>query len=313
MYLRKFEQKDAVYMLEWMHDKEVTKDLAADFEKKQLKDAEEFIISNRQELKNLHLAIVSDTDEYMGTVSLKNIDKYAQNAEFAIIVRKRAMGKGYARYAMMEILRIAFEELELNCVYWCVSKKNKRALKFYEKHGFHEALDIADRIKKRYEEITDLKWYSVLSGDDYQNKMLERKMIAGCKIISIKTIPTVDAGELSYFEAIQDIPFNIKRVYYISKVPEGVRRGYHAHKKLKQLLFCPYGKIQLILDDGNRKEEIILSDPSIGILIEQPIWREMLWLEKDSVLCVTASDFYDESDYIRDYQEFLKFRYCIKK
>ena len=68
MYLRKFEQKDAVYMLEWMHDKEVTKDLAADFEKKQLKDAEEFIISSRQELKNLHLAIVSDTDEYMGTV-----------------------------------------------------------------------------------------------------------------------------------------------------------------------------------------------------------------------------------------------------
>ena len=67
-----------------------------------------------------------------------------------------------------------------------------------------------------------------------------------CKVAHIKTIPTVDAGELSFFEANNDIPFDIKRIYYISKVPEGVRRGFHAHKELKQLLFCPYGRIQLI-------------------------------------------------------------------
>ena len=93
-------------------------------------------------------------------------------------------------------------------------------------------------------------------------------------------------------------------MYYISKVPEGVRRGFHAHKELKQLLFCPYGRIQLILENECGREEIELSDPSIAVVIERATWREMLWLQKDSVLCVAASDYYDEKDYIRDYGEF---------
>ena len=86
-----------------------------------------------------------------------------------------------------------------------------------------------------------------------------------------------------------------------------MRRGFHAHKKLKQLLFCPYGKIQLILENKDSREEIELSDPSIGVIIDKTIWREMLWLEKDSVLCVAASDFYDVNDYIRNYIEFKEF------
>lgn len=120
----------------------------------------------------------------------------------------------------------------------------------------------------------------------------------------IKTIPTVGAGELSFFEATHDVPFEFKRMYYISKVPEGTRRGFHAHKKLKQLLFCPYGRIQLVLENKHGREEIELSDPSIGVVIEEPTWREMLWLQKDSVLCVAASDYYEVEDYIRDYDVF---------
>ena len=108
-------------------------------------------------------------------------------------------------------------------------------------------------------------------------------------------------------EGSSDVLFDIKRIYYISKVPEGIRRGFHAHKKLKQLLFCPYGRIQLILENNNGREEIELSDPSIGVLIDQCTWREMLWLQKDSVLCVVASDYYNEEDYIRNYDEFLAF------
>ena len=73
---------------------------------------------------------------------------------------------------------------------------------------------------------------------------------------------------------------------------------------MKQLLFCPYGRIQFILENKNGREEIELSDPSIGVAIEEPTWREMLWLQKDSVLCVAASDFYEVEDYIRNYQEF---------
>ncbi|MBP1536045.1 MAG: GNAT family N-acetyltransferase [Ruminococcus sp.] len=300
MYLRKLELKDAPLMLAWMHDKSVTEKLHADFASKTMDDAENFIKSSWDNKNDLHLAIASDSDEYMGTVSLKHIED--GSAEFAITVRAESMGKGYSWFGMESIIEKAFEDLGLECVYWCVSKDNQRAVRFYDKHNFHEALDIPKKVLERYDGMDDLKWYSVLKGDDLN----ARDSVAGCKVINIKTIPTVGAGELSFFEGTHDVPFDIKRIYYISKVPEGIRRGFHAHKKLKQLLFCPYGKIQLILDNGKEREEITLSDPSVGVVIDRLIWREMLWLQKDSVLCVAASDFYEVEDYIRDYDEFLR-------
>ena len=203
-------------------------------------------------------------------------------------------------------MKKAFSDFGLDSVYWCVSRKNKRAVRFYDKHNFHEALDIPDEVLGRYQGEKDLKWYSVLRGDVLDN----REKVAGCNIVRIKTITTVYAGELSFFEANHDIGFDIKRIYYISKVPEGVRRGFHAHKELKQLLFCPYGKIQLILENELGREEIELSDPSIGVVIDKPTWREMLWLQKDSVLCVAASDYYKVDDYIRDYKDFIEYINC---
>ena len=235
MRLRVLELKDAPLMLEWMHDESVVGKLKGNFKEKTLTDAENFILASNNKEDNIHLAIVSDEDEYMGTVSLKSIDQNNFSAEFAIAVRNSAMGRGYSWYGMEEIIRRAFDEYGLESVYWCVSRQNERAVRFYDKHNFHEALDIPENILNRYKEINDLKWYSVLKGDVLD----ERTEVAGCKVIRIKTIPTVDAGELSVFEATRDIPFEIKRIYYISKVPEGVRRGFHAHKHLKQLMFCP--------------------------------------------------------------------------
>ena len=301
MHLRRLELKDAPLMLEWMHDKSVTENLKTDFSSKKKVDVEKFIKSSWSDKGNLNLAVVSEEDEYMGTVSLKHIEN--GSAEFAITVRDKAMSHGYSWAGMKSILEKAFNELGLECVYWCVSRKNARAVRFYDKHNFHEAIDIPQRILDRYNDMDDLKWYSVLKGDDFN----VRDTVAGGKVISIKTIPTVNAGELSFFEGLHDVPFEIKRIYYISKVPEGVRRGFHAHKELKQLLFCPYGRIQLVLENKQGREEIELSDPSIGVVIETCTWREMLWLQKDSVLCVAASDFYDAEDYIRDYDEFRKF------
>lgn len=303
MRLRNLELKDAPLMLEWMHDGNVVEKLRGNFKEKTLKDCETFIKAAENKTHDIHLAIVTDEDEYMGTVSLKSIDRGNNSAEFAITVRKSAMGRGYSWYGMEEIIRLAFEKYSLESVYWCVSRKNDRAVRFYDKHNFHEAVDISDSILKRYEGIDDLKWYSVLKGDVFD----DRKEVAGCKIMHIKTVPTLGSGELSFFEATYDVPFEFKRLYYISKVPEGTRRGFHAHKKLKQLLFCPYGRIQLILENENGREEIELSDPSIGVVIEKPTWREMLWLQKDSVLCVAASEFYQVEDYIRDYQEFKRY------
>lgn len=302
MKLRKLEIKDAPLMLEWMHDETVVKDLKQDFGKKTMADVQSFIASANHDEKNIHLAIASDEDEYMGTVSLKNINRANNSAEFAIVIRSAAMRRGYALFGMKEIIQKAFEEYGLDGIYWCVSRKNLRAVRFYDKHHFHETLDIPSTILQEYAGIEDLKWYSILKGDILD----ERTEIAGCKIVHIKTISTLEAGELSVFEAMRDIPFECKRTYYISKVPEGMRRGFHAHKKLKQLLYCPYGRIQLILENKFGREEIELSDPSIGVLIEEPTWREMLWLQKDSVLCIAASEYYDPDDYIRDYDEFKR-------
>lgn len=300
MNLRELRLDDAPLMLSWMHDENVVGTLRGDFMSKTIDDCKSFITSSISE-SNIHLAIVSDTDEYMGTVSLKNIED--GSAEFAITVRAEAMRHGYSWFGMRSIIEKAFNEYGLDSVYWCVSRKNERAVRFYDKHNFHEIVDIPRKILDRYKGVENLKWYSVLKGDDINI----RESVAGCKVIHIKTIPTVNAGELSFFEACHDIDFEIKRVYYISKVPEGVRRGFHAHKTLKQLLFCPYGRIQLVLEKNGIREEIELSDPSIGVVVESMVWREMLWIQKDSVLCVAASEYYDTEDYIRDYNAFMHY------
>ena len=134
MKLRKLELKDAPLMLEWMHDETVVKDMQADFSSKTLEDCNLFILSSKDTRKNLHLAIVDENDEYMGTVSLKNIEE--DKAEFAITVRKYAMGKGYSRFGMREIIRIGFEDMNLSSIYWYVNKNNQRAIKFYDKNGY---------------------------------------------------------------------------------------------------------------------------------------------------------------------------------
>ena len=301
MNLRKLELEDAPLMLEWMHDADVTKNLRANFESKTLADAEAFIQSSWNDKENIHLAVVSDTDEYMGTVSLKHVAD--GTAEFAITIRRVAMGRGFSAFAMHAIMERAFREYNLSLVFWCVDKKNERAVRFYDKNRYQEMPDPPVSAVERYAGISNLKWYAVRSVEI----MKLPKSVSHCNVAQIRTVPTANKGYLSFFEAERDFPFEIRRIYYITNVPEGERRGFHAHKELKQFLFCPYGRIQLVLENRWGKQEIELSDPSVGILIEEVTWREMVWLQKDSVLCVAASDYYSAEDYIRDYDEFKQY------
>ena len=144
-------------MLEWMHDDSVICGLRGNFKNKTLDDCITFINNSVNNEENIHFALVTDADEYMGTVSLKDIDRKEQNAEFAITVRKTAMGKGYSWYGMQEIIRKAFEEYGLFCGSWCVSAWNERAVKFYDKHGFCRTTDISMNIRSRYQDMNDLK------------------------------------------------------------------------------------------------------------------------------------------------------------
>lgn len=113
-------------------------------------------------------------------------------------------------------------------------------------------------------------------------------------------------GQLIALEQGKEIPFDIKRVYYMYHTGENVRRGYHAHKKLKQILICVHGSCAIHLDDGVECKEVILHKPNEGLYIANYIWREMYNFSEDAVLLVLASELYDEDDYIRDYQEFVE-------
>ena len=116
-----------------------------------------------------------------------------------------------------------------------------------------------------------------------------------------------DRGQLIALEEFKDIPFKIKRVYYMYDTGEGVTRGYHAHKNLEQILICIHGSCKILMDNGTEKQTVLLDKPSEGLLIENTIWREMYDFSSDAVLMVLASVIYDESDYIRSYDEFIQY------
>jgi dTDP-4-dehydrorhamnose 3,5-epimerase-like enzyme len=114
-----------------------------------------------------------------------------------------------------------------------------------------------------------------------------------------------DRGGLVSLELNNNIPFDIKRVYYIFDTLSDVTRGRHAHKRLRQLTVAVKGSCRFLLDDGNNKLEIVLNCASQGLYIGPGVWREMSDFSDDCVLLVLADDIYDEADYIRDYQQFL--------
>ena len=116
---------------------------------------------------------------------------------------------------------------------------------------------------------------------------------------------TDERGHLVAIEARREAPFAIERVYYLYGITEGLDRGYHAHRALRQLAICVSGSCLVILDDGKERREILLDDPAVGIEIGPMVWRELRRFSADAVLMVLASAPYDEADYIRDYDEFL--------
>ncbi|TOM52503.1 dTDP-6-deoxy-3,4-keto-hexulose isomerase [Vibrio parahaemolyticus] len=107
-------------------------------------------------------------------------------------------------------------------------------------------------------------------------------------------------------EQHKNIPFDIKRIYYIFDTQSGLARGFHAHYDLEQVAICMKGCVTFLIDDGTTKETVTLSSPDVGLHIKGLKWREMHDFSEDCVLMVVASELYDEADYIRDYDTFLK-------
>lgn len=114
-------------------------------------------------------------------------------------------------------------------------------------------------------------------------------------------------GNLTVAEQFKNVPFGIKRVYWVYDVPGGESRGGHAHKECKEFIIAVSGSFHVTLDDGAEKKSYLLNHPYQGLLVDTGIWRTLDDFSSGSVCLVLASELYDESDYIRDYDEFLEY------
>ena len=125
-----------------------------------------------------------------------------------------------------------------------------------------------------------------------------------CKIIDLRKISDKTRGNLTVVEQLADVPFEIKRSYWIYDVPSGENRGGHAHKTLRQLLVPLSGSFKAVLDNGKERKEVLLNHPWQGLLIVPGIWRTLEDFSSGAVCMCLASELYDEGEYIRDYDEF---------
>lgn len=129
--------------------------------------------------------------------------------------------------------------------------------------------------------------------------------LTDCKLIDLPKISDV-RGNLTFIEGGRHVSFDIKRVYYLYDVPGGAERGGHAHKDLHQLIIAMSGSFDIVVDDGQQKKRFHLNRSYFGLYVCPMIWREMDNFSSGAVCLVLASNLYDESDYYRDYNDFLK-------
>ena len=167
--LRELEEKDAPLMLEWMHDPEIQKGFKKNMLSATLEDAKRFCVnsvisSSPNQGDSFHFAIVDDADEYLGTISLKDIDVNNRTAEYAITTRTKAHNKGIARIATGLLLRKAFKEYNLNSVYLSVLSNNIAAIKLYERSGFVLEGEFREHFIIEGERV-NWKWYGLLESE----------------------------------------------------------------------------------------------------------------------------------------------------
>ena len=131
--------------------------------------------------------------------------------------------------------------------------------------------------------------------------------ISNCSIINLDKVHT-ESGNITVLENKSNIPFNIKRIYYLYDIPSGEARGGHAHYELEQYIIAASGSFDIILDDGLSKKKISLNRPNMALHIVPGLWRELENFSSGSIVMVLASEFYDEKDYIRNYNNYLKLK-----
>jgi len=136
---------------------------------------------------------------------------------------------------------------------------------------------------------------------------VENKTVFNCELIELPKIQN-RAGNITPVQNLEEIPFEVKRVFYLYDIPGGVSRGAHAHKKCHQFLIAASGSFEVLLDDGNIKKSIMLNQPFKGLHIPPGIWASENNFSSGAICLVLASHIYEEKDYIRDYNRFIKLK-----
>jgi dTDP-4-dehydrorhamnose 3,5-epimerase-like enzyme len=137
---------------------------------------------------------------------------------------------------------------------------------------------------------------------------MEKYSVFDCSIIELDKHHSDRKGNLTVVENGETLPFDVKRVYYLYDVPGGENRGAHAHKELEQLIIAASGSFTVTLDDGKCKRRFFLNRPYQGLYVKPGFWRDLEDFSSGAVAMVLASDVYKKEDYIRDYEEFIKYR-----
>ena len=140
---------------------------------------------------------------------------------------------------------------------------------------------------------------------------LKNNTVFACSLVEISKVHS-DIGNITVLENGDNIPFDVKRIYYLYDVPSGEERGGHAHYELEQYIIAASGSFDVVLDDGINRRRILLNRPNLALHIVPGLWRELDNFSSGSICMVLASHTYDESDYIRDYKEFKKNKNRIK-
>lgn len=136
---------------------------------------------------------------------------------------------------------------------------------------------------------------------------MKKNSVYDCVILPLNKIHN-RAGNITIVEGNKNIPFDVKRIYYLYDIPGGEDRGGHAHKELKQLIVAASGSFNVLLDDGINKKIVTLNRPDYGLLVVPGIWRELIEFSSGSICLVLASEVYSEQDYIREYSEYKTYK-----
>lgn len=298
--LRRLEYADAAGMLEWMNDDIIMQYFKFNGKNKTIDEIKIFIDHSYTEV-NQHFAVADyETNEYLGTISLKNIDKGNKKAEYAICLRSKAIGKGIAKDATNQLIRYAQKSLNLHKIYLNVLAENIRASRFYEKMGF-----IAEGIAKD----------DIILNGDFKTLKLYSLILENGKRSIYSRVPVKrnidEHGELVVFQSYDDFEFDIKRIFYIKNVKNGEVRGKHANKKSEFLMICLQGSVNIRVTDGKKEEIIHLDYNSDALYIPRQIWKDMYDFDNNCILMVLSNEYYDNSEYIRDFNEYKNLMGCV--